>query len=268
MPVLSHVSLAPPGLIASVPWTPAVLGGSVVGWWDALDAATFTLNGENVAAWANKGAAGGAAVQTTGANQPAYSASARNGRPGVVAGSGGKKLSFTTVVPGLPTGNAASTLAVVGVDTSGGGNAYLFGYGTAATGQMRTLVTAPPNVVLAHFGAANDTSSVLSWTHLDRIVVADVGAGVNPTSNLVVDGGGPQSKTITTLNTTTAGGFIFARPSGSGGEWLGVVQEILVFNRVLTTTERRKLEGYLAWRWSVVANLPSGHPYKSSAPYV
>jgi len=26
------------------------------------------------------------------------------------------------------------------------------------------------------------------------------------------------------------------------------------------------IEGYLAWKWGLVANLPAGHPYKNSAP--
>jgi len=31
---------------------------------------------------------------------------------------------------------------------------------------------------------------------------------------------------------------------------------------------RYKVEGYLAWKWGLVANLPSGHPYKNLPPYV
>ena len=27
-----------------------------------------------------------------------------------------------------------------------------------------------------------------------------------------------------------------------------------------------KAEGYLAWKWGLVSNLPSGHPYKNAAP--
>jgi hypothetical protein len=39
-------------------------------------------------------------------------------------------------------------------------------------------------------------------------------------------------------------------------------------NRVLSTTELQQLEGWAAWKWSFVANLPAGHPYKSAAPTV
>jgi hypothetical protein len=33
-------------------------------------------------------------------------------------------------------------------------------------------------------------------------------------------------------------------------------------------TDLEKAEGYLAWKWGLVSSLPSGHPYKNSAPTV
>ena len=33
-------------------------------------------------------------------------------------------------------------------------------------------------------------------------------------------------------------------------------------------TELEKAEGYLAWKWGLVGNLPSNHPYKNSPPTV
>lgn len=42
--------------------------------------------------------------------------------------------------------------------------------------------------------------------------------------------------------------------------------ELIYYNRDVTTTERNKVEGYLAWKWGGVSNLPGSHPYKSVAP--
>ena len=44
------------------------------------------------------------------------------------------------------------------------------------------------------------------------------------------------------------------------------VAEMLVYNTAASTLNRQKCEGYLAWKWGLQANLPSGHPYKSAAP--
>ena len=54
---------------------------------------------------------------------------------------------------------------------------------------------------------------------------------------------------------------------GSGNRALrGSIGEILFFDTALSTNNRQKLEGYLAWKWGLQANLPSDHPYKSAAP--
>lgn len=49
-------------------------------------------------------------------------------------------------------------------------------------------------------------------------------------------------------------------------EWRGRLGEILFFDSVLTTLQRQKVEGYLAHKWGIAANLPGDHPYLSSAP--
>lgn len=64
-------------------WTPLSLGAKLLLWWDAEDAASISLAGSNVAVWTDKSAAFGVA-QTTGTNQPTYSSTAVNNRPGVV----------------------------------------------------------------------------------------------------------------------------------------------------------------------------------------
>jgi hypothetical protein len=41
----------------------------------------------------------------------------------------------------------------------------------------------------------------------------------------------------------------------------GDISEILIYNRTLNNTERRTNEGYLAWKWDLITDLPSTHPY-------
>jgi hypothetical protein len=47
---------------------------------------------------------------------------------------------------------------------------------------------------------------------------------------------------------------------------VGDACEILVFNSVVSTDNQQLVEGYLAWKWGLEANLPSGHPYENAAP--
>lgn len=58
---------------------------------------------------------------------------------------------------------------------------------------------------------------------------------------------------------------IGAREDGSQANH-GDVCEIIITPSLLDATARQKLEGYLAHKWGLAANLPSGHPYKSSPP--
>lgn len=43
----------------------------------------------------------------------------------------------------------------------------------------------------------------------------------------------------------------------------GFIAELIAFT---STTNQEIIEGYLAWKWGLVANLPAGHPYKNSRP--
>lgn len=49
--------------------------------------------------------------------------------------------------------------------------------------------------------------------------------------------------------------------------FLGDYGELLIFNSLLSTTNQQLVEGYLAWKWGIQADLPSGHPYKNAAPF-
>lgn len=46
----------------------------------------------------------------------------------------------------------------------------------------------------------------------------------------------------------------------------GQIGEIILFSSALSDLDRIKMEGYLAHKWGLLANLPSDHPYKTGAP--
>jgi hypothetical protein len=64
--------------------------------------------------------------------------------------------------------------------------------------------------------------------------------------------------------------FVAAYPNNTGlapqaGYYLeGDIGEVLVYFANITDAQRQQIEGYLAWKWGLQANLPSNHPYKSS----
>jgi hypothetical protein len=77
---------------------------------------------------------------------------------------------------------------------------------------------------------------------------------------------GDRSGGASTFSTSNA---IFPPKIGfsDSGEFLnGQVAEVVICSDFLTTLEKEKVEGYLAWKWGLVSSLPGGHTYKSSAP--
>jgi hypothetical protein len=62
-------------------------------------------------------------------------------------------------------------------------------------------------------------------------------------------------------DTVTIGG----RVDGSS-QMNATYNEVLIFNKVLTTGERQAVEGYLAWKWSLQSQLVNTHPYYAAPP--
>jgi Putative phage tail protein len=48
--------------------------------------------------------------------------------------------------------------------------------------------------------------------------------------------------------------------------WSGYIAEWMLYNTILTQPEREKIEGYLAHKWDLTANLDASHPYKLTPP--
>jgi hypothetical protein len=46
----------------------------------------------------------------------------------------------------------------------------------------------------------------------------------------------------------------------------GAIMEVVITQTDNSVATRQKIEGYLAWKWGLEGNLPSGHPYKNAAP--
>ncbi len=43
--------------------------------------------------------------------------------------------------------------------------------------------------------------------------------------------------------------------------WSGHICETIMYNSLLSTTQRQQVEGYLAIKWGLQGNLPSTHPF-------
>jgi len=100
------------------------------------------------------------------------------------------------------------------------------------------------------------TSNMFSFVANGNSTTSPAGAWLNGTLlSLLENNGG----TTSTIYRGSIGGD---RPYSDNYD-LG---EIIVFQDELSVSNRQKIEGYLAWKWGLQANLPSSHPYYNSAP--
>ena len=133
------------------------------------------------------------------------------------------------------------------------------------------------------FGMAFTCVNINGGDYSIRFQGSTTGLRVSPTndigSNYYVNGtlGSPVSSIITVpsgyniIDTTfTVSGTTQFALSAIGGlatrYFTGNIQEVIVYSGPITTSQRQQVEGYLAWKWGLVANLPSDQPYKSVNP--
>jgi hypothetical protein len=94
----------------------------------------------------------------------------------------------------------------------------------------------------------------------------------NDNMNGTIGSGFVNGNTITNITTastagTTSGFGVGTRWQGSMSLlylFTGNIYDIILYTGPLTTSQRQRVEGYLAWKWGFVANLPSTHPFKNS----
>jgi hypothetical protein len=252
----------------STAWTPADLTGGMALWLDAADASTITLNGSTVSQWNDKSGNARHVSQGTAANQPTSTTSGLNGR-NALSFAGSRWL-----------GNTASSLTGTGTYT-GPFNVFYAGApgangGTVLTERSSTLVGVSQwtnlsgTYFLSSDGANNSSNNQLTSATFARFssaggVVAH--QHVPAARDNVWLNGTAETVTAGTAGNISGGtGFRIGTREFTGVGWDGSVGEIVVSTTALSTTDRQRLEGYLAHKWGTTASLPADHPYKSAPP--
>lgn len=82
----------------------------------------------------------------------------------------------------------------------------------------------------------------------------------NTPINISINGGTINSQNIgQTINQTVNEFNLGADVADSYANMY--INEIVIYNNILTTTQRQQVEGYLAWKWGLQKSLPSSHPF-------
>ena len=243
-------------------------------WFDAADRTSMTFSGSTVTQWNDKSGNGRNATNG-GYVAPTYSATAFNGGYAGLLFNGSSSMLNTAALlptPVLSSNGTDTTIFIVfnssGVPPSGGYG--LYGLGS----QANTYVTRTPWAVGgAGGGAIIDTTSATGSSR----IVASFASAQNPAQLYSIFRSGAshyfyQFGSLTASNLSSSGTVgTTSQTFGIGGGiadtifFNSYISEIVIYNIALTTAQRQQVEGYLAWKWGIVANLPSDHPYKKTS---
>lgn len=255
------LTLADPAFLGrSQGWTPAALGSALALWLDADDASTITLNGSTVSQWNDKSGNNSHAVQAVATSQPAYTPAGLNGR-NVLTFDG--TSDFFELSSGILLNDNFTHVHSVLVRATTGRHTVDVGRTTTPIGYGNWWYT--DNVLYSNLRGNNfmvHGSSTATGTFINGLVRNNSGTQAYRNGTAFGAAAGAAVTGNLTLNA-------IGRAQGSSvGVHNGPMAEVIVGRSNLSADDRQKLEGYLAWKWGLQDNLPSGHPYKNAPPTV
>ncbi len=125
---------------------------------------------------------------------------------------------------------------------------------------------------LAGTTAASNVSLDVATPNSARIITAltDPANGTAANRSIVRIDAGPELKNSTATDALSTADPTFTLQIGSGGNgalpFTGKLAEIIIVSGIVSAANRERIEGYLAHKWGLTANLPAGHPYKTVGP--
>lgn len=251
-------------------WTPADIQTSL--WLDASDSSTITESGGLVSQWDDKSGNGRHVSQASATQQPAYVAGALSNK--AVLTFDGVNDTLQRASAGLNGLSSVSIFVVMRYITGGGSEDIAVGVGSASnTGAIRAFYRKPSGATQGWVGWARDVT--------DSAYSCDVGGGYHIfagwNTSLVAGNNVVIARDGLSSVYTNSGGNLVTTVDGLGiGELVGSttrytnasIAEVVILPVAVTTAQQQLIEGYLAWKWGLTANLPSDHPYKNIAPSV
>jgi hypothetical protein len=244
------------GINKDLRWTPSAISTAL--WFDASDSSTITI-ATGVSQLNDKSGNGRNATQATGANQPLVISNGLNNLNVIRFDGSNDSLGYNGT---FFVGTAYSIHAVVTRRSSGTFIAPMAGVNATTLGNLALSYDSNTTFRVGHFGVTTSSTTITGYTNpapdmwgvafdtTNGITTRRFGASVGTTGS---------TSALTSYNDATLGRY-------GSNYYNGDISEIVATTTTLSTDNRQKLEGYLAWKWGLVSSLPADHPYKNAVP--
>ena len=242
-------------------WSPAEITTAL--WLDAADASTIIESGGAVSQWNDKSGNGNHVAQSTSTLRPVVAGNVLDSKPVIRFDGSNDRLETAGVLFATPIFGIYSVTANRNPSgQSGWAGQYLAGdagrtliYQNDTNTRLAAMFGGSGGIV--HNGTANSSFHLFGYEkNLSNGNLYYEGINVGTSSSL-----------STTISNTS---WKIGEPAaGSGGLFFPTpldAAEIVMLSAPASTSDRQKIEGYLAHKWGLTANLPAGHPYKTVSP--
>jgi len=203
-----------------------------------------------VTAWGNKGTATGSGSRTSGTFNS--TSTKINGLPAMSVGAAAS-MSLPSITYST---TSRSIFAIVTVGSTLTKYSYLIAGAEHISPQFYTWDGSPD--IELNYSGSNRLVTVDPTNYFNKTSIVSITSGiyVNGTSQPLSVNNGNSFDAGTSTGITI----------GDSGTAPYVLGEILVFDGLLTDSQRQQVEGYLAWKWGLQSSLPSTHAYAKFSP--
>jgi hypothetical protein len=253
-----------PRTITNYIFSPTIFSGLSV-WLDGSDLNSFTFSGANITQWRDK---------SGNARHASISGTVTFSNSNVIT-NGTSPNSFSVpldirrttlsnlnlfIVYNQNNITTPTTQALWGNDVGGGWNRFQTLNNT--NGSFAYIISG------GFFGGAQNTFAISNINNTNKQIY-NVSYSLSNINNSFVFTNGSLNRTFTeysSQNETTTTNIFFGTINNTGFYGNIAYNEIIVFNRTMNANERQQIEGYLAWKYGLQANLPSVHPFRIFPP--
>jgi hypothetical protein len=245
-------------------WSPTQISGCQL-WLDATDSSSVTLNSTSVTQWSDKSGNARHLTQSTLSNSPNYTRVNSNYMIDFVRANKTYLInaSYSQIYTNFTLYMIIKRKAAP-VDTERIFVAIPVSYATdwntqtgfsfsstielAANGSG-TSFSDGSNLNVTMYSILTSSNSANVYKNADTTSVISRSLGLTGNSIGILLGSGTNSG----INTVSE-------------QFNGYIGEVILFTKVLTSSERQQIEGYLAFKWGLQPNIPTTHPYKTQVP--